>query len=227
MSAQGGVERVGSQGGVAAEGLAAEAVAHLGDPARGALVFVGLGSNQGDPAASLADAIAGLGALPGTSLVACSSVYRTAAVGYVDQPDFLNQVVALQTTLAPLELLEAGQALEARAHRERTVRWGPRTLDIDILWYDGMTLGGTRLSLPHPRLEERRFVLEPLAELAPALRLASGRTALEALALVADQIVVRRDEAPGPSINDGQGVPTAVGRGASAVVASSRHDDEG
>ena len=142
------------------------AAAH-GDAGDGVLVFVGLGSNQGDSIALLERAVDGLGALPGTSVVACSSLYRTAAVGLEDQPDFLNQVVALRTTLTPAQLLAAGQALETAAHRVRSVRWGPRTLDVDILWYDGITRGGERLTLPHPRLEERRFVLEPLAELAP------------------------------------------------------------
>ena len=174
----------------------------LGAGAQGVLVFVGLGSNQGDSVALLARALEGLRSLPGTTVVACSSLYRTAAVGFVDQPDFLNQVVALRTTLAPLEVLDAGQELEAEAGRERTVRWGPRTLDVDILWYDGMVSGGERLVLPHPRLEDRRFVLEPLAELAPRLRLASGRIVTQALALVADQAVTRVADAPAGSGHD-------------------------
>jgi 2-amino-4-hydroxy-6-hydroxymethyldihydropteridine diphosphokinase len=193
--------------------------AALGDAARGALVFIGLGSNQGDSIALLARAVDGLLALPGTMVVARSSLYRTAAVGFVDQPDFVNQVVALRTTLVPMELLEAGQALETEANRVRSVRWGPRTLDVDILWYDGMTLGGERLELPHPRLEERRFVLEPLAELAPGVRLPSGRTVAEALALVADQTVARV-----------VGEPCAIaadGPGGAAIAASRPEHDEG
>ena len=175
----------------------------VGGAAAGALAFVGLGSNQGDSTAFLAAAVTGLGALPGTSVVARSSLYRTAAVGVEDQPDFLNQVVALRTVRGPLELLVAGQALETAAHRVRGVRWGPRTLDVDILWYDGKTLGGERLTLPHPRLEERRFVLEPLAELAPDLVLPSGRTVAQALALVADQTVIRVADEPTSTVVGG------------------------
>jgi 2-amino-4-hydroxy-6-hydroxymethyldihydropteridine diphosphokinase len=177
--------------------LAANREGEVADGASGTLAFVGLGSNQGDSTALLAMAVAGLRALPGTTVVVCSSLYRTAAVGFEDQPDFLNQVVAVRTALGPVELLDAGQALETVGQRVRSVRWGPRTLDVDILWYDGMTLGGERLTLPHPRLEERRFVLEPLAELAPDLVLPSGRTVAEALALVADQTVARIRDEPG------------------------------
>jgi 2-amino-4-hydroxy-6-hydroxymethyldihydropteridine diphosphokinase len=191
----------------------------VADATSGTLAFVGLGSNQGDSTALLAMAVDGLRALPGTSVVACSSLYRTAAVGFEDQPDFLNQVVAVRTALAPMELLDAGQALETAAHRVRSVRWGPRTLDVDILWYDGITLGGERLTLPHPRLEERRFVLEPLAELAPEVPLPSGRTVAEALALVADQTVTRVPDEPGAAAAGG-----AVPRGAAA---SDPEHDEG
>lgn len=158
-----------------------------------ALVYVSLGSNQGHSRRLLEQAVRTLGDLPHIRVSARSSLYRTAPVGYVDQPDFLNQVIALRTTLAPHDLLDVTQGLERAAGRERGVHWGPRTLDIDLLWYDGIRLDDERLQLPHPRLEDRRFVLEPLAELAPGLALAGGSTVAEALKKTVDQTVERCD----------------------------------
>lgn len=155
-----------------------------------AVAYLGLGSNQGDSRALLVEAVRGLSAVPGVSVTRSSHYYRTAAIGLEDQPDFLNLVVEIVTGLTPLELLEVVQALERDAGRVRTVRWGPRTLDVDILWYDGIFMDHDRLQLPHPRMEERRFVLEPLAELAPDLVLGSGRTVRAALAGVLNQDVV-------------------------------------
>jgi 2-amino-4-hydroxy-6-hydroxymethyldihydropteridine diphosphokinase len=143
-------------------------------------VYLSLGSNQGDRAGYLGFAREHLGRLPASSLGAVSGLFETEAMGYTDQPAFLNQVVALRTALPPLALLDATQALEAEAGRVRTVRWGPRTLDVDIIWYDGRSVREPRLQVPHPRMEERRFVLEPLAELAPDLVLPSGRTVRQA-----------------------------------------------
>ena len=154
-----------------------------------AVVYLGLGSNQGDSRALLLEAVRGLSLVPGVSVTRSSRYYRTAAIGLEDQPDFLNVVVEIVTDLGPLELLEVAQALERHAGRVRTVRWGPRTLDVDILWYDGIFMDHDRLRLPHPRMEERRFVLEPLAELAPDLVLGSGRTVRAALAGVLEQDV--------------------------------------
>jgi 2-amino-4-hydroxy-6-hydroxymethyldihydropteridine diphosphokinase len=140
-----------------------------------------LGSNLGDPAATLRAAterLAGLGAV-----LAASPVYETDPVGLEDQPAFLNAVVLLSTTLEPLDLLGRLLAIEADFHRERTIRWGPRTLDLDLLWYDGAEMDGDRLTLPHPRAHEREFVLRPLADIDPDLPMA-GSTAgrlLEAL----------------------------------------------
>jgi 2-amino-4-hydroxy-6-hydroxymethyldihydropteridine diphosphokinase len=131
-------------------------------------------------------------ALPGTELSAASGLYLTAPVGGPQQADYLNQVLELRTTLSPRELLSAIQSIEVDLGRERSVRWGPRTVDVDILWYHGFSVADADLELPHPRMEERRFVLEPLAELAPALVLPSGRTVREALTLVAEQAVRRR-----------------------------------
>jgi quinolinate synthase len=120
-----------------------------------------------------------------------SSVYRTAPVGGPEQDDFLNQVVEIETTLSPRELLEAVQGIEVALGRRRVVRWGPRSIDVDILWYDRFSSAEVGLEVPHPRMEERRFVLEPLAELAPDLVLPSGRTVSQALESVRGQVVKR------------------------------------
>ena len=154
-----------------------------------ARVFIGLGANLGDREALLSRACALLAALPGTIVTAASRFYETAPVGGPEQGDYLNQVVELCTTLTPARLLASTQRIEAELGRERLVRWGPRSVDLDILWYDGFTAAGADLEVPHPRMEQRRFVLEPLAELAPELVLPSGRTVAAALALVRNQDV--------------------------------------
>ena len=122
-------------------------------------------------------------------MTAVSHLYLTAAVGGPEQPDYLNQVVEIETELEPRRLLAETQSIEATLGRERTVRWGPRTLDIDILWYHGFTAADGDLQVPHPRMEQRRFVLEPLAEVAPSLVLPSGKTVSEALAPLGEQVV--------------------------------------
>ena len=127
--------------------------------------FLGLGSNVGDRWANLRGAVAGL-----PDVVAVSQVYETAPVGGPeDQGPYLNAVVQLATDRSPRQLLDAAAAAEAAAGRVRTVRWGPRTLDVDVLWVDGLTVAEPDLIVPHPRLWERAFVLVPLAELAPDL----------------------------------------------------------
>ncbi|HHQ42371.1 MAG TPA: 2-amino-4-hydroxy-6-hydroxymethyldihydropteridine diphosphokinase, partial [Chromatiales bacterium] len=132
--------------------------------------YVGLGANLGDARASLRRALEALAALPASRLVAVSSLYRTRPHGPQDQPDFLNAVAALETALAPVELLARLQAIEAAAGRRRDgPRWGPRTLDLDLLLHGAARLETPRLVLPHPRIAERPFVLVPLAELDPAL----------------------------------------------------------
>ncbi|MFN7520002.1 MAG: 2-amino-4-hydroxy-6-hydroxymethyldihydropteridine diphosphokinase [Lysobacteraceae bacterium] len=135
--------------------------------------WVGLGGNLGDVDAAFASAIAGLRAAPGIEVIAVSRRYRTAAWGVTDQPPFLNAVVALDTTLEPVELLDALLALERAAGRDRSreTRWGPRPLDLDLLAVDGMVFHTPRLVLPHPRAHERAFVIVPWADLAPDLEL--------------------------------------------------------
>jgi 2-amino-4-hydroxy-6-hydroxymethyldihydropteridine diphosphokinase len=126
--------------------------------------FLSLGSNQGDRRALLHEAVDSL-----PDVVAVSPVYQTAPVGGPDQDQFLNLVVQLDTDLEPSQLLGVCHRIESSAGRVRDVRWGPRTLDIDIIWIDGVTMDDERLTIPHPRWKERRFVLAPLRDLAPDL----------------------------------------------------------
>ena len=126
--------------------------------------FLSLGSNLGDSRRLLADAIDSL-----PDVVAVSPVYETDPVGGPDQGKFLNLVVELDTELTPLNLLGVCHRIEASAERTREVRWGPRTLDIDIIWMDGVEMDTERLTIPHPRWKARRFVLAPLRDLAPDL----------------------------------------------------------
>jgi 2-amino-4-hydroxy-6-hydroxymethyldihydropteridine diphosphokinase len=131
--------------------------------------FVGIGSNLGDRLANLQLAVDHLAATAGIRVTAVSPVYETEPVGGPVQDDFLNAVVALDTELAPRALLAAGAAAEEAAARVRDVRWGPRTLDVDVLWIDGVTSSDPVLTIPHPRMAERAFVLAPLHDLDPHL----------------------------------------------------------
>jgi 2-amino-4-hydroxy-6-hydroxymethyldihydropteridine diphosphokinase len=135
-------------------------------PAAGERVFVGLGANLGDAAATVRAAIDALAALPGTTVLACSSLYRSAAVGGPG-PDYVNAVAELRTTQAPTALLCSLQSIEARFGRERPYRNAPRTLDLDLLLYGERRIETPELAVPHPRWRERAFVLVPLAEIAP------------------------------------------------------------
>jgi 2-amino-4-hydroxy-6-hydroxymethyldihydropteridine diphosphokinase len=142
--------------------------------------YIGLGANLGDARATLEAAMVSLGTLPETRLVARSACYRSAPVGYLDQPDFVNAVAALDTRLAPETLLDALLALEAAHGRARSFANAPRTLDLDLLLYGDATLATPRLTIPHPRMAGRGFVLVPLAEIAPGLHFPDG-TALASL----------------------------------------------
>ncbi|HQR03389.1 MAG TPA: 2-amino-4-hydroxy-6-hydroxymethyldihydropteridine diphosphokinase [Rhodocyclaceae bacterium] len=133
------------------------------------IAYIALGANQGDPRMPLEAALTALAALPHTRLEARSSFYRTAPIGYENQPDFINAVARLETTLEPSPLLDALQAIEEQHGRKRTLPNGPRTLDLDLLLHGDTRIRTTRLSLPHPRMHERAFVLVPLAEIAPDL----------------------------------------------------------
>ncbi len=150
-----------------------------------ARVFLALGSNLGDRRAHLESAVAGLVAHPEIRVIAMSSVYETDPVGGPVQDDYLNAVVEVTTDLDPFALLAVAQGLESDARRVREVRWGPRTLDVDILWYEDVQLDDERLTIPHPRMHERHFVLAPLHELAPELvdRPAAGWSGVRRVAL--------------------------------------------
>jgi len=139
--------------------------------------YVGLGSNLGEREATLWKALEGLGATEGIEVVAVSSFRETDPVGVVDQPRFVNAAAALETSLLPRELLERLLDVERSLGRDRAVeeRWGPRTVDLDLLLYGGESIDEPGLEVPHPRLAERAFVLEPLLELDPDLRLPDGR----------------------------------------------------
>ncbi len=133
--------------------------------------YIALGSNLQDPARQVGIALSEIGSLPETSLVRASSLYRTAPVGYDNQPDFINAVAEVSTDLGPLELLRALLALETSHGRERPFPNAPRVLDLDLLLYDDLIMQTPELILPHPRMHERGFVLHPLAEIAPALEI--------------------------------------------------------
>ncbi len=139
------------------------------------LAYIGLGSNLGRPVEQVSSALVELAELAECELVAASSLYRSAPVGPQDQPDYINAVVALRSRLNPLELLKALQAIEQAHERVRLERWGPRTLDLDLLLYDGLRIGSEVLSVPHPELYRRNFVLIPLLEIAPDLVMPCGR----------------------------------------------------
>ena len=134
------------------------------------IAFIALGSNLADPESKVRQGFAALAELPQAQLVAASSLYRSAALGHADQPDFVNAVAQLSTGLAPQALLAALLAVEQRFGRERSFRNAPRTLDLDLLLYDAQTIDEPGLVVPHPRMHERAFVLAPLARDRPRLR---------------------------------------------------------
>lgn len=138
--------------------------------------FIGLGSNLAEPHQQLRSALDALDALPRTRLLRSSGFYRSAAVGPGEQPDYLNAVAEIDSDLTAAELLDSLQAIEARQGRERSVRWGARTLDLDILLFGEEVLDTERLQVPHPRMAERNFVLLPLSELEPRLVLPTGES---------------------------------------------------
>jgi len=152
--------------------------------------YVALGANLGEPVPAVLDAIAAVAALPHTRLLRRSPLYRTAPLGAVG-PDYVNAVAAIATRLSAPELLAQLQAIEARAGRRRPYPNAPRTLDLDLLLFGGATIESAALTVPHPRMHERAFVLVPLADIAPAL---VGAGQLQA---VAGQRISRVEEAPG------------------------------
>lgn len=157
--------------------------------------YVGLGANLSDPAQQVAQAALELARLPQTRVLATSSLYRSKPVGYQDQPDFVNAVAALATQLPPRALLDRLLAIETRHGRTRAFKNAPRTLDLDLLMYDGLVMHEPGLTLPHPRMLERAFVMIPLAEIAPDYPIPGHGTVGACLAGVDGSDLVRL---PGP-----------------------------
>jgi 2-amino-4-hydroxy-6-hydroxymethyldihydropteridine diphosphokinase len=153
--------------------------------------YVALGANLGDPAATVRAAFTALSALPTSRLVQASSLYRTAPVGFAGQPDFVNAVAEVATGLEPERLLAALLTIEQDFGRRRGEKNGPRTLDLDLLLYGDRQIERPGLTLPHPRMHLRAFVLMPLAEIAPQLAIPGRGSVAAWLPAVANQGIVR------------------------------------
>ena len=160
-----------------------------------AAVYIALGSNMDSPHNQLDSALETIAQHPDMQLIGVSSRYQTPPIG-PQQPDFINAAAQLSTELSPLALLDALQAIEQQQNRVRSIHWGPRTLDLDILLYnnalgDSLVIESERLTIPHPRISERAFVLVPLADINPQLALPSGETVAELLANCSQQGIVK------------------------------------
>ena len=155
------------------------------------LAYVGIGSNLLDPAAQVKSALAELGRLPRTRILKSSSLYRTAPIGHADQPQFVNAVASLETSLQPAELLAELQKIEKQHGRQRSFKDAPRSLDLDLLLFDEIIQKRAQLTLPHPRMHERAFVLKPLLEIAPGIAIPGVGPAAARLPEIADQQVER------------------------------------
>ena len=153
--------------------------------------FIGLGSNREDPCRQLQRAFAAIEKLPGTRLLAQSSLYSSAPLGYTDQSDFVNAVAKIETTLTPGVLLQELLLIEHHHGRERTFRNAPRTLDLDILLYDEVQLHEEGLTVPHPQMHLRAFVLKPLLEIAPDVIIPAIGSATRAMESCLDQSLER------------------------------------
>ena len=161
----------------------------------GHIAFIGLGSNLEGPLSQLQRAFVDLEGLPDTRLFARSSLYCSAPLGVLDQPDFVNAVAKIVTGLAPQALLDALLRIEQQHGRERTFRNAPRTLDLDVLLYDDVQLHEHGLTIPHPQMHRRAFVLQPLLEIAPDIHIPGKGRADLALAACLDQVLERMNDA--------------------------------
>ena len=159
------------------------------------VAYIALGSNlAGDldcPASQVIRGFQSIDKLPKTKLIKTSSLYQSAAVGYLNQPDFINAVAEISTQLSPEKLLEALLKIELEAGRERPFANAPRVLDLDVLLYDDLVLNTKKLTLPHPRIHERGFVLLPLAEIAPDLVIPNGGNVVK-LALAHQNLGIKK-----------------------------------
>ena len=155
------------------------------------VAYVGLGANLGEPRRQLQAALQEMNSLPETRVARTSGFYRSAPVGYLDQPDFVNAVAEVDTGLSAEKLLEHLQDIEQKHGRERSFEGAPRTLDLDLLLYGDTVLASPRLTLPHPRMHERAFVLAPLSEIAPTIAIPGHGSARALLAACRNQNVER------------------------------------
>lgn len=144
-----------------------------------AISYIGIGSNIGDKKTTINQAIALIDATSGVKVTKVAPFYQTAPVGYTEQDWFLNTVIEVETTISPLELLHTLLNIESQMGRVRTIHWGPRTIDLDLLTYGNKVLNTRELTLPHPRMTERAFVMVPLADINGDLLIAGGKTALD------------------------------------------------
>jgi 2-amino-4-hydroxy-6-hydroxymethyldihydropteridine diphosphokinase len=154
-------------------------------------VYIGLGSNLNSPPLQIQRATRALARLPLTRLTKIAPWYKTIAVGPGNQPDYINTVIALNTMLPPHRLLKKLRLIESQQDRKRLVRWGPRTIDLDILIYGKRQINSRRLVVPHPRLAQRNFVLYPLADIAPDLSLPDHTSLQQLLANCCTNGIVR------------------------------------
>ena len=180
-------------------GLKSRFRADLNKTLEGALVFAGMGANMGDPGLTLRRAAERLGQVKGLQLVAASPIYQSPPVGPQDQPHYLNAVLELRVTLSPQALLTSFLGVEKEFGRVRDIRWGPRTLDLDILTYDDQVIDEPGLTVPHSHMLERPFVLVPLADLKPSKKHPTdGRTYRDLADLIDSKDLVRVDVLPLP-----------------------------
>ncbi|MBI1174830.1 MAG: 2-amino-4-hydroxy-6-hydroxymethyldihydropteridine diphosphokinase [Sideroxydans sp.] len=157
----------------------------------GQVAYIGLGSNLAEPKVQVLQALQALDGLPYSRVMACSSLYRSAPVGYLEQPDFINAVAQIETGLAPRELLDALLELERKCGRTREFLNAPRTLDLDVLLYGGLQHHEHGLTVPHPQMHLRAFVLQPLLEIAPDCVIPGIGTATDAMRQCAGQQLER------------------------------------
>lgn len=158
---------------------------------KNSLVYIALGSNLEDPFKQVQSAYEEIKKLPDTYLLKCSSLYKSAPLGLLNQPDYINAVAEINTTLTPLELLNKLLKIELHHGRVRTFRNAPRTLDLDILLYDNLRLNDNRLTIPHPRMTQRAFVLCPLMEIAPHCEIPGHGKISQLITACSDQKIER------------------------------------
>ena len=183
------------------------------------LAYVALGANLADPVAQIQAALEALSSLPDSQLVRASSLYRTSPVGIHRQPDFINAVAAIETSLSPQALLAALFAVEAQFGRRRDYHHAPRTLDLDLLLYDDQTIDSPQLQLPHPRMHLRAFVLAPLLEISPDCRIPGRRRAAAWLPAASMQVIEKLDWATTTNrVRACPGAPPRIPRRATPAV---------